>query len=76
MLVFKNGKERIITGEDGKFWICGDERFRKLGKQIAGVKEEAITAESTPEAKPKPKRKSTKKKKEATEAQADGDVGC
>ena len=64
IIVFKDGNTRAITGEDGKFWLTGDERVRKLSAQIAEIRE-------VPDEKPK---KRTAKKKKAEDA-ADGERG-
>ena len=39
IIVFKDGNTRAITGEDGKFWLTGDDRVRKLSAQIAEIRE-------------------------------------
>lgn len=75
ILVFKDGRELPITGETGKYWVCGEEKYRKLGKTIAGVKEAEAPKETLEEDKPKPKRKTAKKKNKATEDTTDGDCG-
>lgn len=64
IIVFKDGNTREITGEDGKFWLTGDDRVRKLSAQIAKIRE-------VPDEKPK---KRTAKKKKAEDA-ADGERG-
>ena len=64
IIVFKDGNTREITGEDGKFWLTGDDRVRKLSAQIAEIRE-------VPDEKPK---KRTAKKKKAEDA-ADGERG-
>lgn len=64
IIVFKDGNTRAITGEDGKFWLTGDDRVRKLSAQIAEIRE-------VPDEKPK---KRTAKKKKAEDA-ADGERG-
>lgn len=74
-LVFTDGRELQITGETGKYWLCGEEQYRKLSKTIAGIKEEEQPKETLAEDKPKPKRKPAKKKKVATEDRTDGDCG-
>lgn len=70
ILVFKDGSTREITGEQGKYWLSGEERVRKLSGQIAEVRE-------IEDGKPagKPKKKSTRKKKESTEVKDDGECG-
>lgn len=81
ILVFKDGSAREITGEQGKYWLTGDGRVRKLSKQIAEIREEAdpveikreVSAVVEPGIKPDaeaPKKKAPRKKskKEATEA--------
>lgn len=64
IIFFKDGNTRAITGEDGKFWLTGDDRVRKLSRQISEIRE-------VPDEKPK---KRTAKKKKAEEA-ADGERG-
>lgn len=64
IIVFKDGNTREITGEDGKFWLTGENRVRKLSAQIAEIRE-------VPDEKPK---KRTAKKKKAEDA-ADGERG-
>ena len=39
ILVFADGSTREITGDGGKYWLCGEERFRKLGKSVAEIRE-------------------------------------
>lgn len=86
ILVFKDGRTRAITGEQGKYWLTGDERVRKLSKQIAEIREvpEPVEVKRTVEtpAEPdaevpaaKPKKKSPRKKKESTEVKGDGEDG-
>ena len=76
ILVMINKDRHTITGEQGKYWICGDTGFRKLSKQIASVEEveipdeEAVVeakAETEIESKPKKKPASRKKKAEPSE---------
>ena len=64
IIVFKDGNTRAITGEDGKFWLTGDDRVRKLSAQIAEIRE-------VPDE--KPKKRAAKKKK--TEDAEDGERG-
>lgn len=47
-LIFPDGEKREITGETGKYWICGDAQFRKTrGLEIVEEKaEEKTDAES------------------------------
>ena len=78
-IVFKDGSKKVITGEEGKYWLCGEERIRRLSRQIAEISDipEILPADE-PEAeaeKPaqKPKKKSERKKK--TEASDDGERG-
>lgn len=68
ILVMINGDRLTITGEDGKYWLCSETRFRKLSKQIVSVEEVEVTdaeaaAEPEPEVEPKKKPASRKKKK-------------
>ena len=69
VLVFANGITKEITGDAGKYWLCGEERFRKAGKQFLEVREIP-----EPKAAPKPKKKAAKKKK-AAEATENGEHG-
>ena len=83
ILVMINGDRHTVTGEQGKYWLCGDTGFRKLSKQIASVEEVEIPDEDAgaeaevapePEAEPKKKPASRKKKKAepAEEEQKEG----
>ena len=65
VLVFRDGREKPVTGEQGKYWLCGEERYRRLSPSISDVREEN----------PTPKKKAAKKKKEATGGATDGDCG-
>lgn len=68
VLVFRDGTEREITGETGKYWLCGDAKFRKLGSAILQVEERAgKQTEDAPEAKAEKKTASGKKKKKEAE---------
>lgn len=69
ILVFRDGSAREITGELGKYWLTGEDRVRKLSKQIAEIREVPEPVEV------KPKKKSTRKKKESTEEKCDGKRG-
>lgn len=69
ILVFRDGSTREITGELGKYWLTGEDRVRKLSKQIAEIREVPEPVEA------KPKKKSTRKKKESTEEKGDGKRG-
>ena len=68
-IIFKDGTVREITGEDGKYWLTGEDRVRKLSDAIGEVREaeEAAKAEA-------PKKKTAKKKKKTEDAE-DGDCG-
>lgn len=67
VLVFSNGVTKEITGDAGKYWLCGEERFRKAGRQFLEVRE---IAEAAPAQKKKPA-----KKKKAAEVTEDGERG-
>ena len=41
VLLMNNGKQYSITSETGKYYICGDVRFRKMNKSIKRVIENA-----------------------------------
>ena len=62
-IIFKNGQSVNVTGEAGKYWLCGELRVRKLNKSIAEVRE-------LPDE--KPNKKTSRKKKDA-EVEADGE---
>lgn len=64
LVVFQDGSKREITGEDGKYWLTGETRVRKLSDMIAGIEE---APEETAPAKSTAKKPSKKKKTEATE---------
>ena len=72
VLVFSNGVTKEITGDAGKYWLCGEERFRKAGKQFLEVRdipeEEKNSKKRTP-----PEKKKTAKKKKAAEVTEDGE---
>lgn len=81
VLVFKDGLSKEITGETGKYWLCGEERFRKLGRSFLEVREISVepkepeNAEAREEAAPEqPKKRAAKKKKKA-EVSGDGEHG-
>lgn len=74
ILVMINGDRHTITGEQGKYWTCGDTGFRKLSKQIASVEEVEIhdaeveaEAEAAPEPEAEPKKKPASRKKKKAE---------
>lgn len=84
IIVFKDGNTRKITGEQGKYWLTGENRVRKLSDSIAVVREIPDPVEVTVSASAPAdmgasvvtgaaKKKSTKKKK--TEDNADGERG-
>ncbi len=57
MVVFHDGSKREITGEDGKYWLTGDTRIRKLSEQILCVEEAEEEAPSGSTGKKPAKRK-------------------
>lgn len=64
ILVMQNGARYEVTGENGKYYLCGEVSFRKANPQIAEVVKEKvkeIIPEEMPEEKEvkeeKPKRK-------------------
>lgn len=81
VLVFSNGVTKEITGDAGKYWLCGEERFRKAGKQFLEVRD-VPEAEEPVEIQPKsgekrassPKKRASRKKKEAGVVE-DGECG-
>lgn len=38
VLLMNDGKEYEITGEAGRFWICGDTQFRKGNGEVVEAK--------------------------------------
>lgn len=38
ILCFEDGTELAVTGQKGKYWICGETQFRKSNPAISGVK--------------------------------------
>lgn len=38
--VLPDGKKYKITGEDGKYWICGKTQFRKLAERGTVIEEQ------------------------------------
>lgn len=38
VLLMKNGAEYEITGDNGRFWLCGNTQFRKASSMIAEIK--------------------------------------
>ena len=73
-IIFKDGTSREITGEEGKFWLTGEARVRKLSDAIAEITETAEAATDDAGEKPVPKKKTTRKKKK-TEGAEDGERG-
>ena len=62
LVVFHDGSTREITGEEGKYWLTGETKIRKLSDLILRIEE-------VPYEEPKPKsaaKRSSKKKKEET----------
>lgn len=60
LVVFHDGSKREITGEEGKYWLTGETKIRKLSDLILRIEE-------VPDEEPKPKsaaKRSSKKKKE------------
>ena len=64
VLVMKSGERLAITGEEGKYWLCGEQRFRKLSASVLAV-EETEAAETA-----EPVKKTSKKKKKPAEEEA------
>ena len=86
IIVFKDGSTRAITEDAGKYWLTGEDRVRKLSREIKEIREVPETVEvklaaTAPAelggvlAAEKPKRKNARKKKEDTEVAADGERG-
>ena len=38
ILCFEDGTELAVTGQKGKYWICGETQFRKANPSILCVK--------------------------------------
>ena len=73
IIVYTDGNTRAITGEEGKYWLTGEDRVRKLSKQIAEIRE-LPESEVANEEKPAPaKKKTAAKKKKSAEAKEDGE---
>ena len=68
VIVFKDGSTREITGDTGKYWMIGEDRVRKLSREIAEIKEISEPSEKAPA-----KKKPAAKKKKAAEAKEDGE---
>lgn len=45
ILLTKTGREYEITGDSGRFWVCGHTQFRKGSPMIAEIK--TVKAKST-----------------------------
>lgn len=77
-IVFRDGTEKTVTGELGKYWLIGEARVRKLRRDIAEVRElpdetpDGNPTEETAEPKKKPRKK---KKEEAPGGVTDGERG-
>lgn len=67
VLVMTGGENLEITGEQGKYWLCGERKVRKLNRGILRVEEAKAPAEEKPEAAPKPAKKPAAKKKKKAE---------
>lgn len=79
ILVFRDGNTRAITGEDGKYWLTGEDRVRKLSASIAEVREIEDPAPVTIKLKTDPPAElggkvSTAKPKKKTEKKAGEDL--
>jgi len=74
VLVFSSGATKEITGDAGKYWLCGEERFRKAGKQFLEVRD-FPEEEKEPKKRTSPAKKKTAKKKKAAEVTEDGERG-
>ena len=46
-LVLENGDRFEITGENGRFYICGNVMFSKTHPMLAGIEEDAKEQEQT-----------------------------
>lgn len=85
VLVLKSGIAKEITGEEGKYWICGEERFRKLGNSFTEIREvpEPLHVEVNAKAPAEiggsvtaaAKKKPSASKKKKAEAKKDGERG-
>lgn len=75
IIVYTDGNTRAITGEEGKYWLTGEDRVRKLSRQIAEIRE-LPEPETDTEAKSAPaKKRPAAKKKKTAEAQGNGERG-
>ena len=60
-LIFKDGTEKEITDENGKYWICGDTQYRKANPDIVKIKKESVKEDVHA------KKQATKKKEDTKE---------
>lgn len=87
IIVFKDGNTRAVTGEEGKYWLTGEDRVRKLSGSIAEVREIEVPepvnlklatnppAKLSGEVGAVKTGKKTARKKKTTEAEGDGERG-
>ena len=86
IVVFKNGNTREITGEEGKYWLTGEDRVRKLSQEIAEIRDIEVPEPIVIKLKTEPpaelggemstgKKPASRKKKKAAEVKDDGDSG-
>ena len=73
IIVFTDGNTREITGDEGKYWLVGENRVRKLNRSIAEVREIPDAVEIPGQTEKPQKKKSTRKKK--TEGTENGECG-
>lgn len=41
-LVLENGERFEVTGEDGRFYYCGERQFSKNHPMLVGIEEDAV----------------------------------
>ena len=51
--VLPDGSRREITGENGRYYVCGDTQFRKAGVRVEAEKDETEDAQEETEGKAK-----------------------
>ena len=67
IIVFKDGNTRTVIGELGKYWLTGEDRVRKLSRQIAEIRELPEPETDTEAKSAKAKKRPAAKKKKAEE---------
>ena len=86
IVVFKNGNTREITGEEGKYWLTGEDRVRKMNPEIAEIRDIEVPEPIVIKLRTEPpaklsgdvstgKKPASRKKKKTVEVSEDGDSG-